>query len=166
MEWAAKQQSPYAVAPFCAGSSGKQFMLILALLLLSVPILFAHRGLGLKVEYEIGRVLVAQNASCDTLSDFELEMIGDYYLETKYPGRYHEMIDSGFGSRTTEEINQFHRDVAYEYYCKYRPASKEKIEFINYTYTGMQLLQLTILLGILYLVYKIVSEVLLEIRRK
>ncbi|MEM0437785.1 MAG: hypothetical protein QXU54_00625 [Candidatus Micrarchaeia archaeon] len=136
------------------------------MLLLWAPALFAHRGLGLKVEYEIGRTLVAQNVSCENLSDFELEMIGDYYLETKYPGRYHEMIDSGMGSRTEEEINQFHRDIAYEYYCRYRPANKEKIQLIDYTYMGLQLLQLLVVLGILYLIYKIVSEIRSELRQK
>lgn len=142
------------------------FLLIMLVLMLLASQLFAHRGLGLKIEYEIGRTLVAQNVSCENLSDFELEMIGDYYLETKYPGRYHEMIDSGMGSRTEEEINQFHRDVAYEYYCKMKPQSKEKLELINFTYSGMHLLQLIIVLGIVYLIYKVVTEVLSELRQK
>lgn len=140
--------------------------LALAFVLLFAAAMFAHRGLGLKVEYEIGKTLVAQNVSCENLSDFELEMIGDYYLETKYPGDYHRLIDSGFGSRNEEEINQFHRDVAYEYYCQYQPVNQQQLDFVDGTYSAIQLLQLLIVLGVVYLIYKIITEIIPEMRRE
>ena len=61
--------------------------------------------------------LIQSKISCDQLSDEQLEMIGDYYMEQIHPGDAHEAMDEMMGGEGSESLKQMHIAMARDFYC-------------------------------------------------
>ena len=69
-------------------------------------------------EIEEGRILVDSKADCDTLSDDQLEAVGEYYMELMHPGPLHDAMHYMMGlEEGTEQHDQFHINMAKRMYC-------------------------------------------------
>lgn len=84
--------------------------LIFAVLLL--PLAFAAGD-----EVAQGKALVDSRISCDTATDEQLELIGDYLMEQMHPGKAHEYMDSMMGGEGSESLRQAHIQMAQVIYC-------------------------------------------------
>ena len=59
-----------------------------------------------------GKQLVESKADCSTLSDSQLEAIGEYYMEQMHPGESHELMDAMMGGEGSESLRQMHITIA------------------------------------------------------
>ncbi len=62
--------------------------------------------------------LVESNVDCNTLSDAQLELIGEYAMERMHPGDAHELMHSMMGlEEGSEAETRFHANLAKTIYC-------------------------------------------------
>ncbi|MDO8508654.1 MAG: hypothetical protein Q7S27_03130 [Nanoarchaeota archaeon] len=61
--------------------------------------------------------LIKQKISCNQLSDEQLELIGEYYMEQMHPGELHEIMDERMGGEGSETLKQIHINIAKSFYC-------------------------------------------------
>ena len=88
-------------------------MKLLVILLLSITLVNAHGEEDLNKAEEI----IKGNISCDQLTDEQLELIGDYYMEQMHPGEAHEAMDEMMGGEGSESLRQMHINMARSFYC-------------------------------------------------
>ena len=81
------------------------------LLVLAAGLVSAH-------DREDAKALIDSKASCDELSDEQLEMIGEYYMEQMHPGEAHELMDKMMGGEGSESLKQMHIQMAKVLYCR------------------------------------------------
>lgn len=81
-------------------------------LLVSLTLVFAVDASILE-----GQKLVDSKVSCASLTDDQLEKIGDYYMEQMHPGAAHEMMDRMMGGDGSESLKQVHISIAKRIYC-------------------------------------------------
>src|SRR3989344_2462526 len=55
--------------------------------------------------------------SCSELSDEQLEVMGDYYMEQMHPGESHELMDTMMGGEGSASLKQVHINMAKRIYC-------------------------------------------------
>ncbi len=62
--------------------------------------------------------LTDSKANCKNLSDSQLEIIGEYYMEQMHPGESHELMHKMMGLKEgSEDEKQFHINMARTIYC-------------------------------------------------
>ena len=61
--------------------------------------------------------LINEGVSCDQLTDEQLELIGDYYMEQMHSGEAHEYMDQMMGGEGSESLRQVHIAMAKRIYC-------------------------------------------------
>lgn len=61
--------------------------------------------------------LIDSKISCDDLSDDQLAVIGDFYMEQMHPGEAHEVMDEAMGGEGSESLRQMHINMARSFYC-------------------------------------------------
>ena len=61
--------------------------------------------------------IINSNVSCDELTNEQLEMIGDYYMEQMHQGEAHEMMHKMMGGEDSETTRQMHISMAKSIYC-------------------------------------------------
>jgi len=62
--------------------------------------------------------LIDSKVSCDKLTNDQLEIIGEYYMEQMHPGESHEIMHKMMGLQEGSETEeQFHRNMAKTLYC-------------------------------------------------
>lgn len=61
--------------------------------------------------------IIKQKISCGNLSDAQLEILGDYYMEQMHPGELHEIMDDRMGGEGSESLKQTHIAIARAFYC-------------------------------------------------
>jgi len=89
-------------------------IIILVVLLLSLNIFAtAHTG----EDFTNAKQLIDSKINCDQLSDNQLEIIGDYYMEQMHPGETHELMDQMMGGEGSESLRQVHINMAKRLYC-------------------------------------------------
>ncbi|MEW6035003.1 MAG: SHOCT domain-containing protein [Candidatus Micrarchaeota archaeon] len=86
--------------------------LVFALLIAGV--MFATMG---QDELREASQLIDSNVSCDKLTDTQLELIGDYYMEQMHPGQAHERMDQMMGGEGSESLKNVHVQMALVLYC-------------------------------------------------
>src|SRR5512143_239082 len=86
---------------------------VLALILFA-SISFATMEPG---ELAAARSIILSNASCPSLNQSQLELIGDYYMEQMHPGAAHEAMDSMLGGEGSESLRAAHIQMAQVLYC-------------------------------------------------
>ncbi|PIN94673.1 hypothetical protein COU53_02550 [Candidatus Pacearchaeota archaeon CG10_big_fil_rev_8_21_14_0_10_30_48] len=82
------------------------------LLVLVAGLVSAHEH-----DFTEAKQLVDSGVSCDNLTDEQLEMIGDYYMEQMHPGEAHEYMDEMMGGEGSESLKQVHINMARNIYC-------------------------------------------------
>ena len=91
------------------------------LLLIAGIVLLLNMGLVNAVsEQEINEAkgLIDSKTDCKSLSDSQLEVIGEYYMEQMHPGESHELMHKMMGlTEGSETEEQFHINMAKTIYC-------------------------------------------------
>lgn len=61
--------------------------------------------------------IIEQKISCDELTEDQLEILGDYYMEQMHPGEQHEIMDEMMGGEGSESLKQMHINIGLSFYC-------------------------------------------------
>lgn len=93
----------------------KKIMLVMiAILLLNLSL----AGAITQQEAKEAKSLIDSKANCKSLSDSQLELIGEYYMEQMHKGESHELMHQMMGMKEGSEIEeQFHINLAKAMYC-------------------------------------------------
>lgn len=69
-------------------------------------------------EQAAAKQLIDSNASCGSLGDSQLELIGEYFMEQVHPGEAHELMHRMMGlADNSAEEKAFHISLAKTMYC-------------------------------------------------
>ena len=82
-------------------------------LLISSVLVMAHG----EEDFSQAEEIIEEKISCDDLTDDQLEVIGDYYMEQMHPGELHEIMDERMGGEGSESLRQAHITMALSFYC-------------------------------------------------
>ncbi len=85
-------------------------LLVLSSLMLS-SFVFAHG------DFTEAKELINSKIACEEISDEQLEMMGDYYMEQMHQGEQHEAMDKMMGGEGSESLKQMHINMAKSLYC-------------------------------------------------
>src|SRR3989339_870163 len=92
----------------------KIFSIISLVLLLNLSLVSAIT----QQEIDEAKSLVDLNVDCKNLSDSQLEILGEYYMEQMHPGEAHELMHKMMGLQEGSEAEeQFHINMAKTIYC-------------------------------------------------
>jgi len=93
----------------------KNILLIIALvLLLNLSLVSAIT----QQEINEAKGLIDSKVNCDKLTNEQLEIIGEYYMEQMHPGESHELMHKMMGlEEGSEAEEQFHINMAKTIYC-------------------------------------------------
>ncbi|MBI2042827.1 hypothetical protein HYT25_00370 [Candidatus Pacearchaeota archaeon] len=61
--------------------------------------------------------IITQKVSCNDLTESQLEILGDYYMEQMHPGELHEIMDERMGGEGSETLRQIHVNMGLAFYC-------------------------------------------------
>lgn len=69
-------------------------------------------------EIKEAKSLIDSKIDCKSLSDSQLEIIGEYYMEQMHPGEAHELMHKMMGlEEGSKDEEQFHITIAKSLYC-------------------------------------------------
>ena len=69
-------------------------------------------------EINEAKSLIDSKADCKSLSDSQLEVVGEYYMEQMHPGESHKLMHKMMGlEEGSESEKQFHINMAKRLYC-------------------------------------------------
>ena len=91
----------------------KTIFTIAVLSLLMAALVTAHGEEGFAAAEE----LIDSKVPCSELSEEQLELIGDYYMEQMHPGEAHEQMDAMMGGEGSESLRLMHIRMAQSFYC-------------------------------------------------
>lgn len=86
-------------------------LFVIILILLVDNIAFANEDFDKAVE------LIQNKVTCDKLTNEQLEIIGDYFMEQMHPGKLHEIMDERMGGEGSENLKLVHINMAKMFYC-------------------------------------------------
>jgi uncharacterized membrane protein len=109
----------------------KKIVLSFVIFLLTIAAAAAHG----EEDFHNAEELIESGASCDELSDEQLELIGDYYMEQMHPGEAHERMDAMMGGEGSESLKQMHINMAGRLYCN-ENAGMMEVQYVNYANAG------------------------------
>ncbi len=61
--------------------------------------------------------IIQQKIPCEELTESQLEILGDYYMEQMHPGEVHERMDAMMGGEGSESLKQVHINMGLRFYC-------------------------------------------------
>lgn len=61
--------------------------------------------------------IIQDKIVCSELSDYQLEILGDYFMEQMHPGELHEIMDARMGGEGSESLKQVHINMGQMFYC-------------------------------------------------
>jgi len=61
--------------------------------------------------------IIMQKISCDDLTENQLEILGDYYMEQMHPGEAHERMDEMMGGEGSDSLREMHINMGQAFYC-------------------------------------------------
>ena len=85
--------------------------------ILIVSILVAGVAFAAAGEFDEAKAIIAAQTSCSQLSNGQLEMVGDYYMEQMHPGEEHVLMDGMMGGEGSDSLRQVHISIAQRIYC-------------------------------------------------
>src|SRR3989344_7070859 len=92
----------------------KIIFVMVVILLLS----FGLAGAVTQQEINEAKKLIDSKADCKSLSNSQLEIMGEYYMEQMHPGESHELMHQMMGLKEgSEDEEQFHINMAKAIYC-------------------------------------------------
>ena len=74
---------------------------------------FAHS----EEDFNEAERLIQSKISCNELSDEQLELMGDYFMEQMHPGELHEIMDERLGGEGSVQLKNVHINMAKMFYC-------------------------------------------------
>jgi hypothetical protein len=89
--------------------------IFVGMLLFSLTVVLAESNHG--EIFEQAEELVNSQITCDELTEMQLEMIGEYYMELMHPGELHEIMDVRFGGEGSESLRLAHVNIGKMQYC-------------------------------------------------
>jgi hypothetical protein len=92
----------------------KKTFVICLLVLLSLSLFVVAHG---EEDFAQAEELIESKISCSELSNEQLEIIGDYYMEQMHPGEAHEVMDKMMGGEGSDTLKQAHINMARNFYC-------------------------------------------------
>ncbi len=92
---------------------GRHIILALVLLGFAIPMVASHGDENISKAEE----LIRQKVPCQELSDEQLELIGDYYMEQMHQGDAHAKMDAMMGGENSESLRDMHMRMAKAFYC-------------------------------------------------
>ncbi len=88
-------------------------LIILTLFLFNLGSVYAHG----EETFAQANEIIEQKISCDVLTDNQLEVLGEYYMEQMHPGEAHELMDKMMGGNDSESLREMHINMAKMLYC-------------------------------------------------
>jgi len=61
--------------------------------------------------------IIEKKIDCKSLSQNDLEALGEYFMEQMHPGSAHELMDSRMGGEGSESLRQAHINMGSKFYC-------------------------------------------------
>lgn len=98
----------------------KKLLIFMFAFVLSLAFVSAHCAEDTEVcdvDFSEAEEIIANNVSCSDLSDSELDVLGDYYMEQVHPDEAHEYMDEMMGGEGSLSLEQVHIAMAYRFYC-------------------------------------------------
>ena len=96
----------------------KLIVLIATLLLINIGLISAHS----EETFLQAEKIIKQKIPCENLTQEQLEILGDYYMEQMHPGELHETLDERMGGEGSESLRQVHINMGLAFYCGERGA--------------------------------------------
>ena len=91
----------------------KYVIVYFLILIFSISIVYA----GME-DFTEAKKLIDAKTQCSQLSERQLEIIGEYYMEQMHPGESHELMHQMMGLKEgSEDEEQFHINMAKAVYC-------------------------------------------------
>ncbi len=91
----------------------KKLVWFLFAMLIIIGMVYGHG----EDEFDEAKQLIKDKVLCAELTEEQLEMIGDYYMEQMHPGEAHEAMDKMMGGEGSESLKQTHIAMARRLYC-------------------------------------------------
>ena len=88
-------------------------LLLIFVVLISLGFISAHG----EEDFAMAEEIIKQKISCSELSEEQLEILGDYYMEQMHPGEAHEAMDEMMGGEGSESLRQMHINMGLSFYC-------------------------------------------------
>lgn len=89
----------------------------LMILLMSGLLVSAHSEHEEHSSFEQAEAIINAKIPCENLSEDQLEMLGDYYMEQIHPGEAHGTMDDMMGGEGSENLKQMHINMGKMFYC-------------------------------------------------
>ena len=88
-------------------------LVVLALFLFNLGFIYAHT----EETFVLAEEIIKQKIPCENLTEEQLEVLGDYYMEQMHPGELHEIMDERMGGEGSESLRQVHINMGRAFYC-------------------------------------------------
>lgn len=95
----------------------RKIITMLLLIVLVAGIVSADAGHPEHTDFEQAEGIINAELPCDSLSDEQLELLGDYYMEGMHPGEAHILMDEMMGGEGSEALREVHINMAKSFYC-------------------------------------------------
>lgn len=95
------------------GDTMRKALMILAMMVILSVVVTAHG----EEDFARAEEIIEQRTSCDNLTQDQLALLGDYYMEQMHPGEEHEYMDQMMGGEGSESLEQMHINMARSFYC-------------------------------------------------
>ena len=86
---------------------------IIIILVISMGFVYAHG----EETFAQAENIIKEKISCNKLTDYQLEILGDYFMEQMHPGELHEIMDERMGGEGSESLRQVHINMWQAFYC-------------------------------------------------
>src|SRR3989344_4625465 len=82
-----------------------------------ILVVLVMTALASEESFEEAEQLLQQKTACTQLTDDQLELMGDYYMEQMHPDQQHEFMDKIMGGEGSAQLRQVHINIARMFYC-------------------------------------------------
>ena len=141
----------------------KQIIGVFLVILLLPSMVLAHNNHDPHDLQEQVEAIINAELPCDSLTDEQLVVLGEYVMEQQHPGEAHEEMDEMMGGEDSELLEQMHINMGYAYYCSESPTGTSMMNMM-YSDTGentplffwMAMMPILLLISVLIIVWLIV----------
>lgn len=90
----------------------KKTLIYFLILIFSIGIVYANME-----DFAETKKIIDSKIPCSKLTENQLEVFGDYYMEQMHTGQVHETMDNMMGGEGSESLRQMHIAIAKRIYC-------------------------------------------------
>ena len=106
----------------------KNAIIYFLILIFSIGIVYADME-----DFAEAKKLIDAKTPCSKLTENQLEILGDYFMEQMHPGESHNVMDKMMGGEGSESLRQMHIAIAKRIYCN------DISGMVNYGMMGMMM---------------------------